>query len=136
MCVIGNTYASSTSRAVTLTRGCKTVTVPPVLLSGHVDQIVGRVGGGILVSGWAFDPQHRGTAQIVRVLLDGRAVANIPTSVLRTTINNAIHLSGRHGFSSTVNATPGRHSIEIVVMASHTTSTSWLLTHRSVTVPA
>ena len=50
VCVIGNTYASSASRAATLTRGCKAVTVPPVLLSGHVDQIVGRVGGGILVS--------------------------------------------------------------------------------------
>ena len=136
VCVVGNKYASSSSKSVTLAQGCKSVTVPPFLLAGHVDQVT-PLPGKIHVSGWAFDPQHRDATRTVRVLLDHRTVASVSTSVLRPTVNEGIHLTGRHGFDTTVNATPGRHTVQVVAVPTGAmTSHAKTLSTTTVTVPA
>lgn len=133
VCVSGGRYGSSPTVPAFLARGCVTVTVPPFVLIGRVEKL--DVGAGrIQVAGWAFDPQDSATSGTVRVLLDGRRVADILTSVVRRDVNSRMHVTGRHGFSRTVTATPGRHTIEVIALARNTTSTSRVLLRRSVTV--
>ena len=136
VCVVGMKYASSTTKSVTLARGCKTVSVPPFLLSGHVDQVTGTAGG-IHITGWAYDPQHREATRTVRILLDGRAVANVQTSKLRTSVNQAIHLTGTHGFDTVVKAGAGGHTVQVVAIPTGAmTSHAKVLITTAVTVPA
>ena len=136
ICVIGQRYGADSTKNATLHRGCKTVTVPPFLLSGHVDQVTPQPGK-IHVSGWAYDPQHRDTARTVRILRDGRTVASVQTSILRPTVNSAIHLTGTHGFDTTIGAAPGRHTIQVVAVPTGAmTSHAKVLATTTVTVPA
>lgn len=133
VCVSGGRYGSSPTVPTFLARGCVTVTVPPFVVIGRVEKL--DMGAGrIQVGGWAFDPQDSATSGTVRVLLDGRRVADILTSVVRRDVNSRMHVTGRHGFARTVTATPGRHSIEVIALARNTTSTSRVLLRRAVTV--
>ena len=94
------------------------------------------VAGGIHVTGWAFDPQHREATRTVRILLDGRPVANVSTSKLRSDVNRNVHLTGTHGFDTLVKATPGRHTVQVVAIPTGAmTSRAKVLRTATVTVP-
>lgn len=133
VCVSGGRYGSSPTAPAVLARGCMTVIVPPFVLVGRVEQL--DVGTGrVQVGGWALDPQLLATSGTVRVLLDGRRVADIATSVVRRDLNSRMHVTGRRGFARTITAPPGRYTIEVIALARNTTSTSRVLLRRIVTV--
>ena len=89
VCVVGDQYASFTSRPVTLKQGCATVTVPPFVQDGHVDQVTPQSGGTIHVTGWAYDPQHReatGRHTVQVVAVPTGALTSRPRVLLTTTV--------------------------------------------------
>lgn len=99
--------AGSSSVAIRL--GCKTVTVRTPT-RGSFDR-VSSVKGSFSADGWAYDPRKATASSTVRIMSDGRVVANVRTGYLRKDVNRIHQVSGRHGFHVRVAAKPGRHTI-------------------------
>ena len=107
---------------------------PTPRVRGSLDAVSARVGG-FSVAGWALDPQRMTGAATAQVLLDGRQVAAIGTSVVRSDVNRTFGTSGTHGFSAALSAGPGRHTVCINARPSGTSSVAVPLGCRAVTVP-
>ncbi len=72
---------------------------------------------GIVVSGWAFDPDTPTSPISVRIEVDGTPVATTSADIGRLDVATAYPAAGaNHGFSATVPATPGTHSVSVVAL--------------------
>ena len=89
--------------------GCRTVNVTDQVPIGSVDTVT-AAATSISVAGWAIDPDT--TAPItVHVYLDGSAVLGTVANSLRTDVGAAFGMGDLHGFSGTVPAAAGRHTL-------------------------
>lgn len=111
------------------------LTVPPPRLRGSFDAASTQVGG-FSVRGWILDPQRMTGAARAQVLLDGRQLAVVGTGIVRSDVNRVFGAGGAHGFSATISAGPGRHSVCINARPSGTSSVPVSLGCREITIPA
>jgi hypothetical protein len=102
-------YAINFGPGATQFWGCRTVNTPTGAPIGHVDTAVASVGK-ISVSGWAIDPDT--AAQIpVHVYVDAASVG-VTANKPRSDAGAAYPAYGAsHGFTHTVDATPGEHRV-------------------------
>ncbi len=77
---------------------------------GSFDSAAGRVGG-VAVAGWTVDPQNRAAGSTVQVIVDGRVTATLRTERLRADVNRVEDATWAHGFSATISAPVGRHTV-------------------------
>jgi hypothetical protein len=88
--------------------GCGTATVSGDPF-GNLEAANGSASG-VVVSGWAIDPDANDAA--VQVTVDGAVVATLATDVSRPDVGTAYRGRGAaHGFNGTVRATPGTHQV-------------------------
>ncbi len=106
---------------------------PPPRLRGSFDAATSRLSG-FSVSGWVVDPQRTSGGAQAQVLLDGRSVAMLGTPIVRSDVNRALRASGSHGFSATIGAVPGLHTVCITARPSGTSSIAITLGCKTITV--
>jgi hypothetical protein len=82
---------------------------------GHVEPI-SRVGHIVHLTGWAYDRDVPGSPVRIVVYQDGHALTVVSTTVQRDDVNRAFAITGTHGFSVHVNATPGLHKYRMYAM--------------------
>lgn len=99
--------------AVQLGSRSVTIAAPAVRPVGRIDSVTSVPGGNLRIRGWAFDGDQPGTSIQVAVYLDGVGLRWYPTTVLRTDVNRAYHLTGNHGFDITVKAAAGSHKVDV-----------------------
>lgn len=102
--------------------------------NGRFDRLSGKQGG-FSMGGWAFDPQNSAASNTVAVLVDGRTVAVVGTPLLRGDVNQALHVTGSHGFSYGIRASVGRHNVCLTARPAGTSSTASSLGCRAVVTP-
>ena len=103
-------YAINTGAGSNVALGCKTVTVLSGSPIGSLDAVSLVPGVGFNVGGWALDPDT-GTSIPVHVYVDGTGVA-LTASGNRPDIGAVFPGYGSaHGFSATVPAGPGQHTV-------------------------
>jgi hypothetical protein len=92
------------------TLGCRTVTVP-LDVFGSLDAVTGGAGTAA-VRGWAIGPDTPGSAVTVHVYLDGVFAGQTTASGTRADVALAYPSAGApHGFSTTVAAAAGIHTV-------------------------
>ncbi|MFZ7089071.1 hypothetical protein [Curtobacterium sp. RRHDQ10] len=124
-------YAISATAANTTLR-CDTVTVTNDPPFGSLDAMTG-VAGGIAVRGWVIDPDTTGPT-FADVYVDGRG-DRLTADQTRTDVGRAHPASGPdHGFSGTVRASAGTHSVCVYAIDT-TGGDNPVLACRAVTVP-
>ena len=96
--------------------GCRTVNVTNQVPIGSVDTVT-TTATSISVAGWALDPDTTDPIT-VHVYLDGTAVLGTVANSLRTDVGAAFGMGDLHGFSGTVPATAGRHSLCVFALDS------------------
>ena len=80
---------------------------------GAVDVVSYLGNGNVRVAGWAFDPDQS-TAEIpIAIYADGIGIGWFPTGVLRSDVNAAYDISGRHGYEALIELGPGAHSVDV-----------------------
>ncbi|PFG32527.1 hypothetical protein [Sanguibacter antarcticus] len=89
--------------------GCTTVSVTNLTPKGTLDSATGTPGG-IAVRGWAFDPDTS-EAIDVHMYVDGKSVKSVKASSSRSDVGRAYGVSSNHGFSATVPASDGKHTV-------------------------
>ena len=102
-------YAINTGPGWSKSLGCRTVTV---LTSNPFGQVESATGGrGTLTArGWAIDPNASGPI-MVQMYIDGAANAITWANQPRADVGAVFPAAGpNHGYSITMNATPGRHT--------------------------
>lgn len=90
---------------------CKTVTVNYIAPFGVVDQVTPTGGGNVTVSGWTFDRSIPSQSLTVQYYVDGRGFSSAVASNSRPDVDRVYGVGAAHGFSSTLNLTPGEHSV-------------------------
>jgi hypothetical protein len=109
-------YAINTGPAVSpryVRLGCRTITLSnnPI---GTVENVAGG-SGTVTVSGWAYDPNASAASSSVQISIDGAAVT-IYADQARPDIDASQHITGQHGYSATLPATPGQHTVTVTLM--------------------
>ena len=94
------------------------------------------VGGGIRLTGWAYDPDDPTTEISIAVKLDKASVGRFPTGQPRPDVNAFLGAGGRHGFDITVKAGPGNHTVDVYGVNIGSGSANPLLDSRRVLVGA
>ncbi|HEY5515552.1 MAG TPA: hypothetical protein VIK12_05030, partial [Pengzhenrongella sp.] len=89
--------------------GCRAVTVPSQTAFGAVETATGRVDA-LTVSGWALDPDTSNPID-VHIYVDGSAVRGVKANRARTDIGAAFGKGDNHGYSETLPASPGAHTV-------------------------
>jgi len=116
--------------------GCRdiTVTAPATNAApiGFIDQVLGGAGS-ISVAGWAIDPDTAGSI-LVHVYLDGSAVQGLLANVERTDIGAAYGMGNAHGYSTSLAAAPGQHTVCVYAIDASLTGPNPQLGCRSATV--
>jgi cell wall-associated NlpC family hydrolase len=77
---------------------------------GHVDKVV-TTSGGVLVAGWAADPDGLSSTETVLGLVDGTSAAKTTTKLARPDVVKAKHTGPKTGFSFTVPVPSGSHTL-------------------------
>jgi hypothetical protein len=109
-------YAINTPMGPNLNLGCRTVTVvstanqPP---TGFFDA-VSAAGGTITATGWTFDPDTTSSIQI-RMAVDG-ASETFTANASRPDIGTAFGRGPNHGFTASMTAGVGTHTVCITAM--------------------
>jgi hypothetical protein len=81
---------------------------------GSVDSVVPTAGGAV-VSGWAFDTDQPTSPIDVDIRVDGTTVATATASLARPDVAQVYPWAGgNHGYSRTVAASPGTHTVTVV----------------------
>ncbi len=102
-------YGINTGAGANRLLGCRSVTVPSGDPFGSLDGASGTLGG-VSVAGWAIDPDTTGPIA-VHVYVDGAGTA-LTANRSRPDVAAAVPGYGaNHGFSATVAAAPGRHTV-------------------------
>ncbi|TFB86267.1 hypothetical protein E3O11_05130 [Cryobacterium levicorallinum] len=106
-------YALNVSGPQSKSLGCKTVTVAgqaAAVARGNLDSVTATATGANLV-GWAFDTSTTASTD-VHVYADGRFLSGFAASGTRTDVGAVYPNQGdQHGFSQSVNLSPGNHSV-------------------------
>jgi hypothetical protein len=93
--------------------GCRSVTVPSLPPIGVVDSV--RISGSTaVVTGWTLDPNRSGLSIPVQIAVWNGASNTVNTFTAddeRPDVNQALGVSGRHGFARSVQVTAGTTSI-------------------------
>jgi hypothetical protein len=76
---------------------------------GHVDAVT-RSGRTVTLTGWAYDPDRSAASTNVTVYVNGRSSRQVLANRPRADVNRARHVSGRHGWSTTLTLTSGATS--------------------------
>ncbi|MBT2501319.1 glycoside hydrolase family 16 protein [Curtobacterium sp. ISL-83] len=109
VCVTAFTKAGTKSASL----GCSTVTVPNASPIGALDTAT-TSASSIALSGWAIDPDTASPIA-VQVRVDGVTVQTVTASAARPDVGRAYPSAGpNHGFSATVPASGGNHSVCVV----------------------
>lgn len=108
----GGTYGSPiagmvTSEAKLLMPGGRIVSDSPV---GQVDG-VSVLGRTATMRGWAFDPGYTSSSLRIFSYVNGKPFTYAQTSVTRTDINTAYHLTGAHGFQIPLKLADGTNNV-------------------------
>ena len=94
--------------------GSRTITVnAPKVPVGHVDAITPGANGQIRITGWAFDPDLPTTSVKVIIYRDGHTAATVTTAAVRSDVNKIYGITGKHGFTAYISASPGKHTIQV-----------------------
>ena len=126
VCVYG---INATPGAHTLV-GCRTVTVRNAAPIGVIDT-VSTTADSVTVSGWTLDPDTDDPIA-AHVYVDSVGVA-VTASAARPDVGRAFGRGDRHGYTATVKAAPGRHTV-CVYGINATPGPNSTLACRSVTV--
>ena len=136
VCVYGLNDGAGSNTTI----GCRSVTVPAVVVpsavpQGWLDSVTGSATG-VTVRGWALDPTTSAPTD-VHVYVDGAFAAGFPAKVSRGDVANAFPtLGANHGFSQTLTLRPGNHSVCVYALnAKRTQSTSLGCKTASVVTP-
>jgi hypothetical protein len=101
-------YAINTDPGPNTALGCRTVTVPDSAPIGFVDTVT-TGAGTVTATGWALDPDT--TAPIaVHMYVDGVS-AGFTADLSRPDVHQVFGLGDRHGYSATMPATRGTHTV-------------------------
>jgi len=118
--------------------GCRSVTVASASVNnaplGALENAT-TATGQITATGWALDPDTTDPIQ-VHLYLDGRAVVGLYATTTRTDIGATYGKGDNHGYSATLPATPGTHTLCAYAIDSTLTGPNPQIGCRSVTVPA
>jgi hypothetical protein len=102
-------YAINTGPGNNSSLGCWTIQVPDASPYGHFDSLT-TAPGSVTAGGWAIDPDT-GDPIIVQMYLDGNTNAMTWANQPRGDVGAAFPAAGpNHGFTLTMNATPGPHT--------------------------
>lgn len=83
----------------------------------HYDSVSSSSAGSIVGSGWAYDPDDPATASNVAFYLDNVRVAVAPANAPRPDVGNTYPGIGpNHGFSQTIWANPGTHTLGVTAL--------------------
>ena len=104
---------------------------PPV---GSFDRAV-ATPAGVVLSGWAFDPDRPGTSISVAVYRDDIGVRWYTADGTRPDVNRVYDITGRHGFSVTVPTGAGTHRFSVYAINVAPAGHNPLLGTRTVVVP-
>jgi hypothetical protein len=74
-------------------------------------EVVAGTGGGVRVSGWAFDEDDPTQPVTVRVTVDGKTVGSVAAGTQRPDVDTAYGVGATHGFDGVVPAAEGVHSV-------------------------
>ncbi|MET3808079.1 hypothetical protein ABIB25_005106 [Nakamurella sp. UYEF19] len=103
------------------------VKLPPLpVMSGHLDTIR-ATPGAVTVIGWVLDPQRTSTPGSASVTVDGVSKGIVSSNVSRPDVNRSKGVTGSHGFSFSVRATPGNRRICVYARSAGSTSATALL---------
>ncbi len=90
--------------------GCSTVDLTTGSPRGNLDSVT-QVPGGVLVKGWALDPDVKGPID-VDIRVDGVTIATVLAKKNRADVAQVYPAYGRkHGFAEVVPVAPGQHEI-------------------------
>jgi hypothetical protein len=104
-------YGINVGVGATTTLGCRLVIVPDTSPYGSLDRVTG-VGGGVAVGGWAIDPDVPTSPVQIHVYVDGVGRPALNANQYRPDVGAAFPGTGsNHGFSATVAATRGSHTV-------------------------
>lgn len=102
-------YAIDSSGGSSKKLGCRSVTVTNAAPIGRVDSL--RAGAGTMtVSGWSLDPDTTASVR-VHVYVDGRIYQSVLASRARADVGRVYGKGDEHGFSVTIPATTGSHTV-------------------------
>jgi hypothetical protein len=83
---------------------------------GSLDSVV-PTAGGVIATGWAFDPDQPTSPIQVRIQVDGANAATTTANLNRPDVAKAHPSAGpAHGYSLTVPASPGVHTVRAVAV--------------------
>ena len=94
--------------------GCRDVTVVDTPPTGYVDSIT-TTSSSITGSGWALDPDTNAPVSI-EVTVDGGPKQTFTADASRPDIDAVFHRGANHGFTFTVPATTGQHTVCIAAL--------------------
>ena len=107
------------------------INTPPI---GALDQAV-ATAEGVVLSGWAFDPDQPGTSISVAVYRDDIGISWYTADIARPDVNAVYGITGRHGFSVTVPTAAGTHQFSVFGIDVAPAGRNPLLGTRTVVVP-
>jgi hypothetical protein len=108
-------YALNVSGSKSAPLGCRTVDVSTPQPRGFLDSATG-VSGGITVAGWAFEPGSQPSVDI-HVYIDGAFAKGFTANSSRPDVKSIFTAqSANHGFSSTITAAAGSHTVCIYAL--------------------
>lgn len=103
-------YALSVTGAGNTALVCTTMTYTKPATVGYYDSATAS-GSAITVAGWAYDPSRPTASVPLHVYLNGKLVNGEATDELRQDVNNALGVTGNHGFTTTVNGPVGKNQV-------------------------
>ena len=130
ICIMARPAGTS---SIPISLGCRTINVAPTPTRGSLDSLT-TMSGSFAVAGWGLDVRAPAASNTIQVTLDGRIVSNFATSVMRTDVNHAFGVTGRHGFSQRIGTTNGRHTVCTTSLPAVAASAANSLGCRTVTV--
>ncbi|OII38586.1 hypothetical protein BIU98_13095 [Curtobacterium sp. MMLR14_010] len=127
--------ALSLTRGKDVALGCRTVSIRNPSPIGALDRVA-ATPGTLTVRGWALDPDTSSASTDVTVTVGGTAIATVHTDALRGDVNRGHHVTGRHGFDTSLATTASGTQSVCAVAENVGTGTDTRLGCRTVTVPA
>ncbi len=127
VCVFGINVAGDKAAIL----DCATISVPTAVPLGRFEAVA-AFGSDVTVTGWAFDPTTTNPIS-AHVYVDGVFAGGLVANKARSDVQSAYPAQGaNHGYSATVPATSGRHSVCVYALNQQSDKSS-LLGCRNVT---
>ncbi|QHT56318.1 hypothetical protein GXP71_09670 [Cellulomonas sp. H30R-01] len=126
-------YAINTPSGPNVAMGCRTVTITNANPTGFIDAVTGAPGS-VTAQGWALDPDTTDPVAI-HMYVDGTSSQAFTADQVRTDIGAIFGKGDKHGFTATMPATPGPHTVCLYAINTPA-GPNVAMGCRSVTVPA